>query len=91
MSNGKHCLDYCKDVEKYGLKAFPIQNECVLIKAKESTIQSRLHLGFSQCSYKQICTKYGLGEAEELKEKIWEMPCFIIAQHTYNKESCPYI
>ena len=70
MSNGKHCLNYCKDVEKYGLKALPIQNDCVLIKAKESTIQSRLHLGFSQCSYKQICTKYGLGEAEELKENI---------------------
>ena len=50
MSNGKHCLDYCKDVKKYGLKAFPIQNDCMLIKAEESTIQSHLHLGFSQCS-----------------------------------------
>ena len=50
MSNGKHCLHYCKDVEKYVLKAFPIQNDCMLIKDEESTIQSHLHLGFSQCS-----------------------------------------
>ena len=70
MSNGKHCLNYCKDVEKYGLKALPIQNDCVLIKAEESTIQSRFHLGFSQCSFIKICTKDGLGEAEELKENI---------------------
>ena len=66
MSNGKHCLDYCKDVEKYGLNSLPIQNDCVLIKSEESTIQSCLYLGFAQCSSRQICTKDGLGEAEEL-------------------------
>ena len=70
MSNGKHCLDYCKDVEKYGLNSLPIQNDCVLIKDEESTIQSRFHIGFAQCSFKNICTKDGLGEAEELKENI---------------------
>ena len=63
MSNGKHCLDYCKDVEKYGLKEFPIQNDYVLIKAKENTIQSHLHLWFAQCSSIHIFTKDGLGEA----------------------------
>ena len=70
MSNGKHFLDYCKDVEKYGLNSFPIQNDYVLIKAEESTIQSCFHLGFAQCNFRNICTKDGLGEAEELKENI---------------------
>ena len=57
-------------LEKYGLKALPIQNDSVLIKPEESTIQSRLHLGFAQCSSRQICTKDGFSEADELKENI---------------------
>ena len=70
MSNGKHLLDYCKDVEMYGLTELSIQNDCMPIKAKESTIQSHLHLGFAQCSSRHIFIKDGLGEAEELKENI---------------------
>ena len=64
MSNGKHFLDSCKDVKKYGFKECHIQNDFILIKYEESTIQSYLHLGFSQCSSRQICTKDGLGEAK---------------------------
>ena len=56
--------------KKYGLKEFPIQNDYVIIKDDESTVQSCLHLGFAQCISEQICTKDGLGEAEELKENI---------------------
>lgn len=72
MSNGKYCLDSCQDVENHGLKALPIQNGRVCVKAEESNFQSRLHLGFGQCSYRQICTQDGLFEAEELKENIEE-------------------
>lgn len=62
MSNGKYCLDSCQDVENYGLKALPVQNGSVFVKAEESNFQSRLHLGFAQCSSRQICTQDGLGE-----------------------------
>lgn len=62
MSNGKYCLDSCEDVENYGLKALPVQNNSAFVKAKESNFQSRLHLGFAQCSSRQICAQDGQGE-----------------------------
>lgn len=62
MLNGKYCLDSCEDVENDGLKVLPVQNNFAFVKAKESNFQSRLHLGFAQCSSRQICTQDGLGE-----------------------------